>query len=60
MKTKTVRLTCNRHTHAGREYRKGDTIIDMPAASADWLIGTGRAEPIEKAGKHSKQQQTEE
>ncbi len=60
MKTKTVRILCDRHTHAGREYRRGDTIVDMPAASADWLVGIGVAEEVKPAGQRRKPQQTEE
>jgi len=55
MKTKRIRLTCERHTHAGRDYHKGD-ILDMAADSADWLISTGRAEAIQ-AGKPTKDKQ---
>lgn len=46
MAEKTVVLTA-KHRHAGRDYPAG-AVIKMPAASADWLIGLGRAKPADE------------
>lgn len=42
---KTLRLRAP-HRHAGRDYPIG-AVLDLPAASAAWLIGLGVAEAVE-------------
>ena len=53
MTTKNIKVLAERHTHAGREYRKGEIIRGVGAKTAEWLIsqGVGVAAPVKQPKK---------
>lgn len=51
MKTQSIELTCDKHTHARKQYMRGDVIKDMPEDSAKRLIDAGRAKATSRSTK---------
>jgi hypothetical protein len=56
MKTKTIEILCDKHTHAGRDYPRGAIIQHMDADSADWLISLARAKETDNKSKPLKKE----